>query len=315
MAVLCLSVLCLPWEAAALDLAFPGAAELVRSTGPSQGQHAVATGVFDDGSVPLSVQDGMVQTLTWQITGEGLTTATLQQAVRSQLEDQGYDVTFACFASACGGFDFRHAVPVGQPPEMYVDLGDFHYLAAQIDRDTGVEHVALMISRGGATNFVHVARISPAEAVETTPVVLSSRSPDIAGEPNGPVLDAGELVAELTSRGSAPLDDLNFESGASDLSGEMYPSLVALAAFLEDNPARRVVLVGHTDASGSLAGNIALSEARAVAVRSFLTRELGVNPAQVEAQGIGFLAPRASNETAQGRESNRRVEVVLAEAG
>jgi hypothetical protein len=61
--------------------------------------------------------------------------------------------------------------------------------------------------------------------------------------------------------GAAPLDDLRFRTGASELSATDYPSLLALAAFLAENPDRRVVLVGHTDAEGGRDSNIALSEA------------------------------------------------------
>ncbi len=315
MAALCLAALCASSGASALDLAFPGEAELVLSTGPAQGQHPIATGPFDNGQVPLALADGMVQTLIWQINGEGVSTASILRSVNEQLAAQNYEVTFTCFAAACGGFDFRHAVPVGQAPEMHVDLGNFQYLVASIERETGAEQVALMISQGGSTSFVHMARVMPAEVVETNPVVLSSRSPDAADAPLTPQMDPSDLVGMLTSIGSAPLDDLRFATGASQLSGETYPSLIALAAFLEANPARSVVLVGHTDASGSLSGNISLSQARADAVRRFLISQLGANPAQIEAEGIGYLSPRASNTTSEGREANRRVEVVLADPG
>jgi OOP family OmpA-OmpF porin len=70
--------------------------------------------------------------------------------------------------------------------------------------------------------------------------------------------------------------------------------------------------VGHTDAQGGLETNIRLSRARAQAVRRYLIEELDVAPAQVEAEGIGYLAPRESNATPEGREANRRVEVVIA---
>lgn len=315
-ALLCLAALCVPSSGLALDLAFPGNAELVQNTGPTQGQHPIASGVFDGTLVPLTQSDGLVQTLIWQVTGPDVSAAIIFGAVTDQLAAQGYDVTFSCFADACGGFDFRHAVPVGQAPEMHIDLSNFHYLSATVDSGDGTDRVAVMISAGGATSFVHVARISPADSVDASPVVLSSRAPQTADNaPAIPRMDAADLVDQLTRTGSAPLDDLRFETGASELSGALYPSLVSLAAFLEADPAREVVLVGHTDASGSLSGNIALSQARAEAVRRFLTGELGVNPAQVQAEGIGFLAPRAANTTPNGREANRRVEAVLTNPG
>jgi len=71
-----------------------------------------------------------------------------------------------------------------------------------------------------------------------------------------------------------------------------------------------VVLVGHTDASGALAPNIALSRARAQAVRAALVA-LGAKADQIGAEGAGYLAPRATNLTPEGRAQNRRVEVML----
>jgi OOP family OmpA-OmpF porin len=305
--LLCGLVLCLPARADALDLALPLAADLVHSSEPVEGRHPIALGPWSSATgVPTEDATGLVQEFTWQISGEALTTDGLLTALQNQIEAQGYATRFTCHAEACGGFDFRHALPVGQAPEMHIDLGDFHYLAAA--SEDGETEAALMISRGGATGFVHLALIQPPAAAEE-PVIQSTRAPDVAVNPSEP--DA--LIAQLVATGAAPLDDLRFETGASGLSGDNFASLAVLAMYLAQNPDRRVVLVGHTDAAGSLSGNIDLSLARATSVREYLVGTLGVDPGQIDAQGIGFLSPRASNATAQGREANRRVEVVLAE--
>jgi len=70
-------------------------------------------------------------------------------------------------------------------------------------------------------------------------------------------------------------------------------------------------LVGHTDAVGSLAANMALSEKRATSVMSYMTRDLGVTASQLDAKGIGYLSSVATNDTSFGREENRRVVAVL----
>ncbi|QXT40076.1 OmpA family protein [Gymnodinialimonas ceratoperidinii] len=299
--------MCLSTKAHALDLALPLTAELVHGSDPVEGRHPIALGPWSSATgVPTEDATGQVQEFTWQISGEEITTDGLLTALQNQIEAQGYMTRFTCFAEACGGFDFRHALPVGQPPEMHIDLGDFHYLAAA--SEDGETQAALMISRGGATGFVHLALIQPVATAEE-PVIQSTRAPDVAVS----LTDPDALIAELIATGSAPLDDLQFETGASSLSGDSFASLAVLAMYLAENPDRRVVLVGHTDAAGSLSGNIALSLARATSVRDYLTGSLGVDPGQIEAQGIGFLSPRASNATAEGREANRRVEVVLAE--
>jgi len=86
--------------------------------------------------------------------------------------------------------------------------------------------------------------------------------------------------------------------------------LAALAAWLAGNPARRIALVGHTDSQGDLAANVAVSQARAEAVRAILVAQ-GAPAGQIAAEGAGWLAPVASNLTPEGRARNRRVEAVV----
>ena len=90
-----------------------------------------------------------------------------------------------------------------------------------------------------------------------------------------------------------------------------FASVQSLADFLLAHPDISVAVVGHTDSVGSQDINIALSRQRAAAVRQRLIDAYDVDPAQVQAEGMGYLAPVASNLTAEGRELNRRVEAVL----
>ena len=71
------------------------------------------------------------------------------------------------------------------------------------------------------------------------------------------------------------------------------------------------MLVGHTDAVGGLAANVSLSKRRAESVRAVLISRHGIPAAQVSADGVGPLAPRASNLDAAGQAQNRRVEVFV----
>ena len=77
------------------------------------------------------------------------------------------------------------------------------------------------------------------------------------------------------------------------------------------NPDKIVALVGHTDASGSLVANIALSERRAELVRQALIDRYSVEEARLTSEGVGYLAPRAPNQTEEGRQKNRRVEAIV----
>ncbi|NKX45180.1 OmpA family protein [Roseicyclus persicicus] len=301
---LCLSLLplALALPATALDLAWPeGAERVVTRSAPASGVH-IATGVFDGAQVPALALSGDLSEEIWQIPGEMGDPALLVGLLRDQLAAQGYAIDLACAARDCGGFDFRYALPIAEGPEMHVDLGNFHYLAASRSTPEGQEHVALTVSHGGRLGYAHLARMTPAGALpgEVTP---SSRQ-------NGADPDEG-LVERLVGTGHAVLDDLQFGTGASALSEARYESLVTLAAWLAEDPDRRIVLVGHTDAEGSLEANIELSRARAAAVRDWLVAEAGADPARIEAAGVGYLSPRAANTSPAGREANRRVEVVL----
>lgn len=310
---------CLSHAAQAVELDLPPTAQLIATNPAEDGSHLLATGPFADGILPVVEPVGQVQSFIWQVPALATSIAGLADLVRAQLGEQGFEPIFACQAAQCGGFDFRHGLPLGQAPDMFIDLGDFHYVSLERANADGTDYAALIVSRGSDTGYVHLALVRPPGPAVLPPVTQSSRDrePDatiLLPEESPPVLSVapGGLIDALIEVGSAPLDDLRFETGASALSGARYASLSSLAAFLNADPTQRVVLVGHTDAMGSLEANIALSRARAEAVRLFLTNDLGVDVAQVAAEGIGFLAPRAPNTDAQGREANRRVEVVLA---
>jgi outer membrane protein OmpA-like peptidoglycan-associated protein len=79
---------------------------------------------------------------------------------------------------------------------------------------------------------------------------------------------------------------------------------------LRDNPNMRVVAVGHTDSVGSDAYNMKLGERRARSVADYLTRQ-GVSPARIDVESEGESRPVASNQTAEGRADNRRVELIV----
>ena len=85
-----------------------------------------------------------------------------------------------------------------------------------------------------------------------------------------------------------------------------------LAQFMRDYPERSVRIEGHTDSAGSDAANQALSEQRADAVRESLI-ERGLEAERIATLGYGEARPIAGNETAAGRQQNRRVEIVVSD--
>ena len=119
------------------------------------------------------------------------------------------------------------------------------------------------------------------------------------------------LQAKQTDRGLVlTLGDVLFETGKADLRPGALRNLYPLVTFLQKYSERRVLIEGHTDSVGSEAYNLELSERRADAVRDFLLQN-GVKAAQLTARGYGKASPVASNDTVEGRQQNRRVELII----
>lgn len=125
--------------------------------------------------------------------------------------------------------------------------------------------------------------------------------------------DYARLGAQFTPDGVlVRLDatDLAFAPGTAELPASARPALAEIADFLGRHPGQRVLLRGHTDATGTAAANLALSQARAAAVRDALV-ELGVAPERLRSEGVGAAEPIADNASTDGRRRNRRVDILL----
>jgi OOP family OmpA-OmpF porin len=116
--------------------------------------------------------------------------------------------------------------------------------------------------------------------------------------------DLGLAPAEVGSE--IRLNNLFFETGKADLSDNSRLELEKLVSFLNENPAMRIEINGHTDNVGSESTNQKLSEERARAVVVYLlTKE--ITPDRLSSRGFGENRPVSSNATASGRAQNRRV--------
>lgn len=303
-AAICLALL--PSLAAAFEPSLPDGAEALGGE-ESNGQYALPVGTFDGEGVPAELFDGRVVKRSWRVPGLTGSVSRMTSQIVTQLNEQGYDVLFACETDVCGGFDFRFNTEVLPPPDMFVDLSEFRFVSAEKQGERGYEGVGVLISETAISGMVQVIHVAPSETEELE--VMPPPVEEIAATPGE--IDGSAVATALEDTGRAVLGDLTFETGSSRLGDGPFASLAALADWLKADEARRVVLVGHTDNEGALDRNIALSEARAGAVRSQLVEALGVAGAQVDSRGIGYLAPIASNTTKEGRETNRRVEVVV----
>ena len=123
-----------------------------------------------------------------------------------------------------------------------------------------------------------------------------------------------DLQAKQTDRGVVvTLGDVLFDTGQATLKPGATMALNRLATFLSANPQTKVLIEGHTDSRGGDDYNIGLSERRARAVATEL-QSRGISADQVQTLGRGKSYPVASNATPEGRQQNRRVEIVFSDA-
>ena len=137
---------------------------------------------------------------------------------------------------------------------------------------------------------------------------------------NEAVTQLRSLVAEITNlqqtqRGLViSLSDILFDVGKSTLKPGSQASIQRIAVVLTQYPQHQILVEGHTDATGGDDFNLQLSRDRASSVRTALVAG-GVEAARITAEGFGESRPVASNDSAAGRQQNRRVEIVIVGAG
>lgn len=298
-----------PLAASAATVSLPSGTTLQAETVEPAGGYRMPTGPWAEATgVPAEAVSGKVTRQAWRIGGTGLSSYQLLLTLRTQLADQGYEIRFECTTQDCGGYDFRYGTEVLGEPDMHVNLGDFNFLSA-VKPGPEPDVVTLLVSRSASAAFVQVVQVGEAATpdVEVEPMTSTKAEPDVAL----PAVVEEDIGPVMESIGRFILADLVFATGSADLGPGEYTSLTELADYLKANPTKRVALVGHTDAQGSLEGNISLSKRRAASVMDRLINDFGVPAAQLEADGIGYLAPIASNQTDEGRNRNRRVEAIL----
>ncbi len=130
---------------------------------------------------------------------------------------------------------------------------------------------------------------------------------------------AEELAREVEGATVARFGEgiaISFESGllfgfdSADLQSAARDNLTKLSSSLKNYPDSDVLILGHTDSSGSDSYNQTLSERRANAAKDYLV-SLGISANRIKSEGKGEAEPIGSNDTDAGRESNRRIEVAI----
>lgn len=119
-------------------------------------------------------------------------------------------------------------------------------------------------------------------------------------------------IVETTRGPSLTLDDVLFDFEQSSLRPEAHNTVEKAASYLRSNPERIALVEGHTDHTGDAAFNQGLSEKRSESIKTALM-SMGISESRIQTEGFGESNPTSDNSTLEGRQANRRVEVIFIE--
>ena len=225
---------------------------------------------------------------------------------QSALEGAGFETLFTC-GSDCGN-NFVHLLY--GPTEMRIrttsnttsafDIPqDVRYLAAKIMSGKQIVHVSLLVAFDNGFGTLSKTPVTLLEIIE-------SKSMD-----TGMVIADAEAIGKgIDANGHMAIYGINFDTDSAKIKPESAPVLAEIATFLKSRPDLMILVVGHTDNQGAFEYNVGLSSRRANSVARYLTETHGIDSGRMRAEGVGYLAPVATNDTPDGRGMNRRVELV-----
>lgn len=180
----------------------------------------------------------------------------------------------------------------------------------------GVMHCRVMADRKYMKVYVNNTRVSnfPNTSFPRSSKLLF----EVAAHEERPAMFANFRIAAsdkkmydaLMANGRVATQGIFFDSGSDRVRPESTPTLKEMSQMLKDHADLRLLIEGHTDNTGDKAGNQTLSEKRAAAVLNALTSQFGIDAGRLESKGFGDSKPVSSNDTPEGRQNNRRVELV-----
>jgi len=124
------------------------------------------------------------------------------------------------------------------------------------------------------------------------------------------VATAEVMSNDIHATGHVSIYGIYFDTAKSDVKPESAAAVAEIAKLLQNNPALKLYVVGHTDNVGAFDANMKLSRERAESVARELTGKHHIAADRLKAHGVSSLAPIASNDAEDGKQKNRRVELV-----
>lgn len=225
----------------------------------------------------------------------GQTVAAVADDYEQRLIEAGFDILYACEGEGCGPTFVRASPGYRSQTGLFgAPLSSQRYLAARHADSSGDVYAAIQVAPGeeGIVAQVDTLRVQPREI-------------------GAIAVNAEQMAKDLETKGRVALYGIFFDTDSAEFKPESRPTVGEIARLMKEKTDQRLLVVGHTDSRGSFDYNIELSSRRAQAVVDALVREHGIARDRLKPWGVGYSAPRASNDSDVGQAKNRRVELVI----
>lgn len=257
----------------------------------STGNYDLPRGQYTPSDQPHETVYVQVERMAWKLAQRDEAQGVID-ALTSAYERRGFEMVYSCLDKDCGGFDFRFAIDTAPMPGFLVDINNFIYVEMQND-DERLLLLSSAVNGDGYFQQSHLQTVDPDNlTIKNAEIIPAETEPELA-------------------QSRTILDSVIFEQSSAQIASYDENQLVTIAQALENDPNLSLYIVGHTDSLGGMDANLRISKARAVSVQELFIDRFDVDPNRIETDGVGFLAPIASNDTEAGQARNRRVEALL----
>ena len=234
-------------------------------------------------------------------------TLEIQHNYQSALESAGFEILYTCGGKDCGFlfhwalYHERQQLILSTPSSggAFTIPQDLRYIAAKGAVGDRTVHISVMTAFDAGFSKLSKQPVTLVEVIESETM-----------ETGMVTIDAEAMAKGIDATGHIAVYGVYFDTDSAEITAESSPTLTEISKLLTDRPSLKLLVVGHTDNQGDYDYNMGLSGRRAKAVVRALGDQHGIDGSRLRSAGVGFLAPVASNDTAAGREKNRRVELV-----
>ncbi|MFW6089318.1 MAG: OmpA family protein [Gemmatimonadota bacterium] len=216
------------------------------------------------------------------------------------------------------GNGFRVGVGGGRTGIIALEGGSVEAMVTTREVGEGPVPIRIMVDGQYAKMFVgtrRVANVPNAEFQRSDHLYMeniysaSEKNPMLIG-PIRVAAGGRDLYDVLEREGRFTAEGIRFDVNSANIRTESAATLEEIGTMLQEHPDLRLSIEGHTDSDGDDAHNMQLSEDRAAGVRNLLIERFGIESSRLEAKGFGATVPIAPNDTDEGKQENRRVELV-----